>query len=284
MPTRPPALVAYRTGPAGLLGRVHSAGRIEGGRGVPTGPPRRLDYYAVMYVYGGQGRYRDARHDLTLLPGHLVQLVPGHAHWYGVTGPHPWNEVHLTFAGPAFDLCAAQGLIDPARPVRRLTPVEHWLGRIDRFRTARPPASAAGADDEACAVLRLLVDMAARDGTAGVAPAGDPGYRRGADWVARSRARLGADLGEPVDLRQVAASVGMPYETWRKRFQAVTGEPPARYRLLRRLDAAGELMRRTSLTNRDIAASLGFTDEHHLARQFRRFTGMTTGVFRRTVG
>ncbi|MEV0001519.1 AraC family transcriptional regulator [Micromonospora sp. NPDC050980] len=280
MSTTPPALVAYRTGPPGRLGRVHSVGRVQGGRGVPTGPPRRFHSHALMYVWGGHGRYRDARHDLPLGPGHLVHVLPGHAHWYGVTGAGTWNEVHLVFSGPAFDLAARQGLVDPVRPVRRLTPVEHWRDRLDRFRTVRPPRGPAGADDEVCEVLRLLVEIAARDAVPehDGAPAGPPG------WLVESRVRLGDDLGGPLDLRAVALAVGMSYETWRKRFQAATGEPPARYRQRRRVEAAGELLRRTSLTNRDIAASLGFTDEHHLAKQFRRLTGLTAGEFRRTLG
>jgi transcriptional regulator GlxA family with amidase domain len=82
----------------------------------------------------------------------------------------------------------------------------------------------------------------------------------------------------------VAAAAGLGYESWRKRFAAETGQPPGRYRARRRVDAAAELLRRSSLTNREIAEAVGFSDEHHFARQFRAVTGLSTTAYRRTVG
>ncbi len=268
------ASVSPRVGPAGRLGRVRSAGRVEGSRGLPAGPLRRFDGYALACLVRGRGRYRDPAHDVPLEPGDLVTVVPGHPHWYGATAPALWDDVHLVFDGPVFDLAARQGLLDVRTPVRRLRPVQQWVDRIDAFRTRRAPRSAAGVDDEVCDVLRLLVDVSAHDGpTCG-----------GRGWLAESQALLAADLSAPLALPQVAAAMGMPYETWRRRFRAGTGVPPARYRLLRRIDAARDLLRRTSMDTRDIAASLGFSDEHHLARQFRRVTGRTTRQFRRDAG
>ncbi len=268
------ARVSPRVGPAGRLGRVRSAGRVEGSRGLPAGPLRRFDGYVLACLVRGRGRYRDPVHDVPLEPGDLVLVVPGRPHWYGADGPQPWDDVHLVFDGPVFDLAARQGLLDVRSPVRRLRPVQQWADRIDAFRTRRPPRSAAGADDEVCDVLRLLVDVSAHDGPA----AGGRG------WLAESQARLAADLSVPLALPEVAAATGMPYDTWRRRFRAETGTPPARYRLLRRIDAARDLLRRTSMDTRDIAESLGFGDEHHLARQFRRVTGRTTRQFRRDAG
>jgi len=274
------AQVSYR-GVAGRLGRVRMSGRVEGGRGVPTRGLRRFDGYAVMLVSGGAGRYRDQARDLPLEPGDVVQVLPGHPHWYGVTGSAAWNEAYLVFDGPAFDLCARTGLVDVRRPVRRLRPLEYWLDRVDMFRTRRPPTTAAGADAEVCDVLRLLLDMAARDAE-GDRASETP--RRGGGWLAESRALLARDLAEPMPLPDVAATVGMSYESWRKRFAAETGVAPARFRTLRRINAAGDLLQRTTLSNREIAASLGFSDEHHLAKQFRRTTGSTAGEFRHGTG
>ena len=271
------AQVSSRAAPPGRLGRVRNAGRIEGGRGIPTPGLRRFDGYALMLVFGGDGRYRDLDSDLPLGPGDLVEVLPGRPHWYGCTGPGRWDEVHLVFEGPVFDLCLARGLLGAGSPVHHLAPVDRWLARLDGFRTRRAPVSAAGADDEVCDVLRLLADLAGRRD-------GSPGGGGSGGWLARSQARLAADLGEPLDLAAVAAEVGLGYESWRKRFQAETGVPPARYRAQRRVEAAAELLRRTSLSNREIAASLGFSDEHHFAKRFRAATGRTTGAFRREPG
>jgi AraC-like DNA-binding protein len=266
------AQVTHRTGPAGRLGRVRNVGRVEGGRGVLSRGLRRFDGYALTLVFGGRGHYRDDEHESPLEAGSLIEVLPGRPHWYGLTGPGRWDEVHLVFEGPVFDLCARQGLLGAGSPVHRVTPVSWWLARLDGFRTRRPPVTAAAADDEVCDVLRLLADLSSH---ADVGPSESPG-----GWLARSQALLAGDLAEPLDLPEVAAAVGLGYESWRKRFQAETGLAPARYRAQRRIEAAADLLRRTSLSNREIAASLGFSDEHHFAKRFRAATGRTTSGYR----
>lgn len=279
-PARPAgvAQVAPRLGPPGRLGKVRSVGSITGGSGLLPGGLRRFDAYALMYLHAGSGRYRDAERDVALSPGSLVQVFPGRAHWYGVVRPGPWSEVYVVFDGPVFDQAARSGVLDRQAPVRQLTPVAYWRDRLDDLRTRRPPLTRAGADREACELLGLLVELAS-------ASAAEEGTPRGpGGWLARSQALLAEDLDRQLDLRAVAASVGMRYETWRKRFAAETGRSPARWRRLRRVETAAELLRRTSLTNREIAASLGFVDESHLARQFRQVTGRSTGGYRRSLG
>lgn len=262
---------ATRSGPAGRLGRLVSAGHIVGGRGVPGPRPRAFEAYAVMLVYRGAGVYRDADGERPLRPGSLVLVRPRRAHWYGVVGPGTWNEVYLTFEGLVFDTASRSGLLPATEPVLTVDPVPYWVNRIDTFRTRRAPATATAVDREACDVLRLLVDLAGRGGSEPV----------GGGWLHRSQAALTENLSEQVAMPAVAAAVGMGYETWRKRFQAETGLSPARYRLLRRVDAAAEALRRSTLSHREIAASLGFSDEHHLSKVFRAVRGVTPSQFRR---
>lgn len=240
---------------------------------MPLGGLRRFDGYALTLVFGGSGRYVDERGELAVSAGDLIEVLPGRPHWYGPVGGGRWDEVHLVFEGPVFDLAHRQGLLGEV-PVHRPGPVDWWLGRLDGFRTRRPPVTAAGADEEACEVLRLLAELAGH--RSGAAPPAGPG-----GWLARSQALLAADLAEPVLLDAVAAAVGLTYESWRKRFRAETGMSPARYRAQRRIEAAQDLLRRTSMSNREIAASLGFSDEHHFAKRFRSATGLGTTEYRR---
>jgi transcriptional regulator GlxA family with amidase domain len=83
------------------------------------------------------------------------------------------------------------------------------------------------------------------------------------------------DLGESIDLAALAEEVGMPYQTWRRRFRDRSGYPPGRYRPDRRIDTAVDLARYSSMTSRDIAVAVGFSDEQHLARRVRSATGRT---------
>ena len=261
--------VVERRGPAGALGSLLLAGRIERARGAPPGPSVRFPRFGCTFLFGGSGRYRDERHDVALGPGSLVLVFPGRPHWYGVTTSRGWDELFLVFDGPIFRTAAEQGVLDPARPVVRLGPVASWQRRVDRFRTAPPPAGRTGRDVEALEVLALLTEAMRAD---------DPDDD--GDWYARSLAILAADLGETIAPQDVAAEVGMTYSTWRRAFAARAGVPPAAYRLGRRVDTAASLLRSTTLTVREIAALLGFTDEQHLARRFREVHGCTPRTYR----
>jgi transcriptional regulator GlxA family with amidase domain len=136
------------------------------------------------------------------------------------------------------------------------------------------PRTRAGRDAEALELLTLLLEASAEDGPTVAGGGGEAG------WIVRSTAALGADLGEPLDLRSVAASVGIPYETWRRRYRASTGTSPYAERSARRLAAATDLLVHTGLSVRDVAAATGFSDERHLIRRFRELTGLTPRAFR----
>jgi len=72
----------------------------------------------------------------------------------------------------------------------------------------------------------------------------------------------------------------MSYETFRKRFLAANGSSPRAYREARRIDAARELLLLTWLTQREIASSLGYSDEYHFSKRFKRATGVAPSTLR----
>lgn len=272
--------LTVRRGPTGGLGALQIAGHVEHSRGVNARRARRIVYegyensFGLVYVTAGAGRYRDAARDLPLDPGSLIHVFPGRPHWYGVVEPEEtWNEIFLVFDGPVFRLAAEQGLMHPARPVRRLLPVSYWQHRLDSFRVRRPPRSPGACDAEACDLLRLIVEISGQQPHR-------PDVEEPDSWFHRSQTILESVLGEHMSLPEVAAQVGMRYETWRRRYRARAGCAPGQYRLLRRIDAAADLLGRTSLSTREIAAMLGFSDEHHLIRHFRTVTGSTPRQYR----
>jgi AraC-like DNA-binding protein len=262
-----------RSAPAGRLGEVLVAGRIVGGSGLPVGTTRRHPTWGLTFVTAGRGRYRDVTHDEPVTAGTLVLVHPGHPHWYGADAAG-WDEHFVVFDGPAFDLAARRGALSPGRPLVHGLPVRRWSARFAAFDRPRPLA-VEGRDAEAAELLAAVLEAVAID---------EQRRRRGPEptdaWLARSVELLEHDLGEPLDLHDVAAAVGMPYETWRRRFRAETGTSPYAHRAARRLAAATELLVHTGLGVRDVAAATGYTDERHLIRRFRAATGLTPRAFR----
>lgn len=262
------------------LGRLRLVGEIEGGRGVvPSEPLRVYGAYAVACITRGSGTYRDANGvHLPIRSSHALLVFPELAHWYGPRRGQNWDELYVTFDGPVFELWRQVGLLSPRAPV---LPYETpWFERLRAlFVSEERPVSRAGRLRlvwEFTSLLSELLldaeDKAASPEEATAAPT---------EWRARACGLLEIDLGLALDMEDVAAEAGMSYESFRKRFQKEVGISPARYRMGKRIEAAKELLRYSpQITNRQIAQTLGFSDEFHFSRRFTEWAGTTPRAFR----
>lgn len=269
------------------LGRISLVGRIEGGRGVVGQGMRRYPSYALTFVTAGVGSYVDAGGRREVAAGTMVLVFPGRPHWYGTAGSAgsgrgTWDETFLVFDGPVFRLAEQQGLIRQDRVLLHGLPVLPWRRRLDAFRLSPRPTAPGARDAEALELLALLAEAGDAAGDVAGAVVGGKGESgaSGGDWFARSVDLLESDLDRTLSMPQVAGRVGLPYETWRRRFRACAGVGPQQYRALHRLDTVTDLLVHTSLSTREMAAALGYSDERHLIRRFRERTGVTPRQYR----
>jgi AraC-like DNA-binding protein len=87
-------------------------------------------------------------------------------------------------------------------------------------------------------------------------------------------------LDEKVSLEALAAIAGLSTHHFARTFHQSVGMPPHSYLLSRRLERAERMLRDTRLPLSEIAAATGFSDQSHLARHFRRRTGMSPHLAR----
>jgi AraC family transcriptional regulator len=66
-------------------------------------------------------------------------------------------------------------------------------------------------------------------------------------------------------------------------FRQSTGKTPYQYLLHQRIERARSLMRDLGTPLTQVALASGFADQHHLARVFRRVTGVTPSSYRRSL-
>lgn len=99
--------------------------------------------------------------------------------------------------------------------------------------------------------------------------------------VLRAVALMRRRLTEPLTLGEIAAAAGLSPFHFARQFKAATGHPPHEYLVRLRVDRAQELLRTHGRrwTMAAIAQESGFSDQSHLARQFRRVLGVTPGDF-----
>jgi AraC-like DNA-binding protein len=87
-------------------------------------------------------------------------------------------------------------------------------------------------------------------------------------------------LDQKIGLDDLAAMAGLSTHHFARAFHQSVGMPPHNYLLTRRLEQVERMLRDTQLPLSEIAVATGFSDQSHLARHFRRRTGVSPSVAR----
>jgi AraC-like DNA-binding protein/quercetin dioxygenase-like cupin family protein len=265
----PRARIAVSNAPRTRLGQIVLAGEVVDDEPVMPSGLRVMPEYVLSVVLDGHGRYRDADgRDEPLTAGAHTLVGPGHPHWYGTAPGERWTELFVVFTGPLFDTLAVAGVLGRPGP-RYPRPLPSMAALRTVLRAT--PRSPRAAEHQLMALADWLLDVTEPDEGTALDPA-----------IATAAERLADDLAAPADIRRTAAEVGLSYDTFRRRFTAQIGQPPLAYRNARRLQTAATLLRLTDMTLREIARTLGFTDEFHLSRRFRAHFGMPPSDYRRS--
>ena len=117
-----------------------------------------------------------------------------------------------------------------------------------------------------------------------------PGYQSQFSPVLKAQAKgdspfadligwMQANLDAPLNVPSLAARAGLSERTFHRRFVAATGETPARFVEITRLDAARMLLSR-GLSLKSVAAQVGLFPPTRLAEAFERRFGIAPRLFR----
>ena len=91
-------------------------------------------------------------------------------------------------------------------------------------------------------------------------------------------------LDEKIRLDGMAALTGLSTDHFARAFHQSVGVPPHTYLLRRRLEHVEHMLRETHAPLSEIALATGFSDQSHLARHFRRWSGVSPRQVRWTEG
>ena len=117
-----------------------------------------------------------------------------------------------------------------------------------------------------------------------VSPGGEPVRRQRGLSARRLKAVLGyirEHLHAALTLRDLAAVAHLSPYHFARRFKESTGLSPHQYVIARRIEWAKELLRgEEDLSLAQVAARVGFWDQGHFTRHFKRLVGVTPRRFR----
>lgn len=199
--------------------------------------------------------------DLVAGDGFVIPPETAHAWMAGGDGEHRVIAIDVTpFAIPGWRL-------------GRVRLASDWTGAFgDLFDAAR-----AGSADVRTRVHRLL-----RLTDALVERADDSGRPLPAT-LQSARRYLEEDLGDALGLGQLARRVGLSPFHLHRLYSAAWGLTPAESRLENRIRQARRLIR-SGERIADVAAELGFFDQSHFNRAFRKLMSVSPGVWAKQVG
>ena len=100
-------------------------------------------------------------------------------------------------------------------------------------------------------------------------------------WVHEAILHIEANLGEEIDLPEVAEQAGYSVFHFGRIFQGVTGETVMDYVRKRRLTEAAKALVQTNRRILDIALDWQYDSHEAFTRAFKRAYGVTPGIFRR---
>lgn len=224
-------------------------------------------------------------------PGDVVVIAPGAAHTGRAGGPDGWTYRVLY---PSVEQLTAVGGIAPATD-RSGGVVLHDPELASTLLAGHREAEQGdplAADTLIHLVLRRLAHRYAR--SPGVARptvpdrrSGDSDRHAGADHAPtdaarRARELLQVDLTAAPTLTELAAMVGCRPFGLLRTFRRIFGMPPHTFLTNIRVTRARQLLE-AGLPPADVAQQVGFCDQSHLTRHFRRLVGVPPAAYQRGV-
>lgn len=231
------------------------------------------DRYAIGVLDSGEEglHWRGSHH--VVGPGAVIVISPGDVHTGYSTTPDGWSYRMLY---PPVELLS-EALGRPAAP-RFPRPVLHDPALAAAL--ARAHTALAAPDlvlDAHCRLLHALQHLVSRHGRSSPArhehPAPTAAVRRALDYLHEHHP-------EPLTLHDLATVSGLSARHLTRGITTTTGLSPHAYLVQVRVERARTLLARGVRPSR-VAPAVGFADQSHLTRHFRRIIGVTPGHYLR---
>lgn len=265
--------------PGRLAGALPYALQVAGfGLAHPGQEPVRKRYHdhVLVHALAGRGRVEIGGAVHVVEPGQVLWLDTSRPYAHGASGAEPWRYLWMGLRGTGLD--TLYGLLEVNRlPLFRPDP-SHGLEAVFRevytLAGERAPVTDARANAAVAAILAVLAGE--RDG-------GLSGLQH-SPQMARIAELLRQDLARAWTIEDIARLADLSASQLFRAFKVASGSTPMSYLRQERIAEARRLLTATNDPVAVIARRCGYGDPYHFSRDFRRLTGTTPTLLRRSTG
>ena len=229
--------------------------------------------YGAFLLLDGEGEYTDELGNrFCLYPGACVQRLPGVKHTITIGNSDNWLEFFICFGESTYRTLLELGLLSDTPvlyPGLSRDLLQKCISLLKYFETAQ---------NTDVLTLYFLIQNFATD-------IFFLHKRRSLNECNQQHMELAArylcDMSNMFTATEVARSVGLPYETFRKKFKTYFGLSPAAFQMRFRINHAKKCLLETHKKISEIGEICGFADAFCFSKAFKKQCGISPQEFRK---
>ncbi|MDL2318516.1 AraC family transcriptional regulator [Eubacteriales bacterium OttesenSCG-928-A19] len=225
--------------------------------------PGVRDHYLIHCVTAGKGTYTVKGHTYSLKEGDLFFAWPNEMITYRADTEDPWSYCWIGFAGLDAVTLLKQTDFTQESPVLHISSPDHPRGLLLDIYDSRGgrPHEIVQMTAKLFAFLSWLMETARHESR----------RRRqaGQEHVERACEFIAGNYASPITIADIASNVGVCRSLLNRAFQQHLEISPVQYLTRYRMAQACALLKRTDLSIKAVAFSVGYEDPLYFSRRFR---------------
>jgi len=225
--------------------------------------------YAIVYIISGEGLYRDDSGEISFSKGYLFQRFPEKIH--SVTYFPGTFRFYIAVPSDIMNILKLSNspiLNKPVQNVGSTYTLYEEVGNLFNL------CNSSESIYEILVGVQALISMFIKSSIDhyGV----DGSYKQ---LIIKKAMVILKDMDCKMDLNEVALSLGLNYNTFRRVFKELTGLSPGHYRLNKRVENGVFLLINSNMSITEIAYKLKYSDIYTFSSQFKKVTGLSPTSF-----
>jgi AraC-like DNA-binding protein len=232
-----------------------------------------IDYYSCFLLLSGSGFYfTENNKKIPIQAGDFVQRIPGVSHSTEIIPDGNWLEFFISFGRTTYDYLCSLNLLPTDNPIMKVKCDDSMIHRFSRFLGQLKKATDAELPHlflKAQEIVLSIVDYTQKD------PFKDS-LKESMEEACRL---LSSEINNTISLEDIATTLHMSYENFRKQFRKFIGISPSQYRIQQKMKHA-KLMLLSGISIKETALLTGYSDTYSFTKQFTHSVGISPGRYK----